>query len=186
MLSVNDLKVGTTFVLDGAPYQVLEAQHLKMAQRRPVMQTKLRNLITGNVQNRQFAQSDMFAEADIERKPIKFIYNHRDKFIFSEISDPSKRFELSEDIIGEQVKFLKPNFEIDAFYFEGKIINVALPIKAQYKVLETPPGVKGNTVSGGTKTATIEGGAQIQVPLFVNEGETIVVNTQTGLYIERA
>lgn len=182
---MNNLKPGVNFILEGAPYVVLESHHLKVAQRRPVMQTKIKNLITGNVQNRNFAQSDSFQEAEIERKPIKFIYSHRGKYFFSEQKNPSKRFDLDENLIGEQKIYLKPDSQVEAIYFNDKIINIALPVKIKLRVTEAPPNIKGNTAQGGTKTAILESGAKVQVPLFVKTGDEIIVNTQTGFYASR-
>ncbi|PJE58347.1 MAG: elongation factor P [Candidatus Portnoybacteria bacterium CG10_big_fil_rev_8_21_14_0_10_36_7] len=185
MLTINDLGVGTTFVYESTPYEVLDSQHLKMAQRRAVLQTKIKNLITGNVLTRNFSQSDYFEEAEIEKKPIKFLYKHRGKYFFCEIDDPSKRFELNAKLIGPSAKFLKANTEVTAFYFNDKAINMAMPIKIELEVVETPPGARGNTATGGTKTAKLESGAEIQVPLFIEHGEIIVINTQLGSYVER-
>lgn len=203
MLGMNDLKIGTFFTLEGQPFEVLYSQHLKMQQRRPVMQTKIKNLITGKTLERNFQQSDYFKEADIQKKEVKFLYSHRGEFWFSEIDNPtaiphrfaksetaepstsSKRFRLGEDIIGESGKFLKPNTLISALLFNNNIINIELPVKMDFKVIEAPPSTRGNTAQGGTKQAKIETGAMINVPLFVNEGDVIRVNTQTGEYAER-
>lgn len=187
MFSISDLKKGTTFVLDGEPYLVLEASHSKMAQRRAVLQTKIRNLISGKVISRNFAQSETVAEAEIERKSLKFIYKHRDKFVFCEPENPAKRIELDNNTIDEQAgKFLKNNMDVEAFVFNEKIISISLPIKMEYIVKDTPPGVRGNTAQGGTKTAILENGTEIQVPLFVNPGDKVRVNTELGTYTERA
>lgn len=186
MLGMNDLKPGIYFIFEGQPYEVLKAQHLKMQQRRPVMQTKIKNLINGKIIERNFQQSDYFEEADIQKKDVKFLYAHRDEFWFSEVNEPSKRFELEQEIIGQEaVKFLKPNTVIMALLFNGQIINIELPVKMDFKVIEAPPSVRGNTAQGGTKQATIETGAIVNVPLFINEGDIIRINTQTGEYSER-
>jgi elongation factor P len=186
MIGPNDLKPGVYFIFEGQPYVVTETHHLKMQQRRPVVQTKMRNMLNGKTLERNMAQSDMFEEADIQKKSVKFLYAHRNEFWFSEINDPSKRFKLEEDVIGDQTKFLKANIELEAITFNGDIINVALPIKMQFKVTEAPPGIRGDTAQGGVKSVTIETGAQINVPLFVNQDDFIIVNTQTGDYVERA
>lgn len=182
---MNDLKIGTFFIVEGQPYEVLFSQHLKMQQRRPVMQTKIKNLLTGKVIERNFQQSDYFKEADIQKKEVKFLYSHRDEFWFSEINDSSKRFKLGEEIIGEAAIFLKSNTTIASLLFNGKIINIELPVKMDFKVIEAPPSVRGNTAQGGTKQVKIETGALINTPLFIEEGDTIKVNTQTGEYAER-
>lgn len=185
MLGITDLKPGVYFILDGEPYEILEAQHSKYAQRRPVMQAKMRSLISGKVLQRNFLQSDMFKEADLEKFSAKFMYNHRDEYWFSALNDPSKRFSFKADQIGEETKYLKQNIEIEALQFEDKIINIKLPIKADYIVKEGPPGIKGDTAQGGTKAVTLETGLILQVPLFINTGDVVRVNTQTGEYVER-
>ena len=185
MIGMNDLKIGTFFTLEGQPYEVLFSQHLKMQQRRPVMQTKIKNLLTGKIIEKNFQQSDYFEEADIEKKEVKFLYSHRDEFWFSEIDDQSKRFKLGEDIISEVSHFLKPNTLISALLFNGVIINIELPVKMDFKVVEAPPSTRGNTAQGGTKQVKLETGIMMDVPLFINEGDIVRVNTQTGEYAER-
>lgn len=185
MLSFNDLKSGVCFILASEPYEVLESRHVKMAQGRPVMQTKVRNLASGKVFQRTFHQADSFEEADLQKISAKFIYSHRGQYWFSETSNPSKRFSLTEEQIGQGAQFLKPNLGIDTVMFDDKVINVNLPIKIDLKIKAAPPGEKGNTAQGGTKPATLETGAKVNVPLFVNEGDVIRVNTQTQEYVER-
>ncbi len=185
-LGVNELKPKTFFLYEDQPYVVLETHHLKMQQRRPVVQTRMRNLLNGKILERNFAQSDVFEEADISRAKVKFLYNHRDKYVFSEENDPSKRFELSDEIIGGQTAFLKPNTVLEAILFNGNIINVELPVKMDFKVIEAPPSIKGNTAQGGTKQVKIETGATINVPLFINQDEIITINTESGEYVSRA
>ncbi|KKS66110.1 MAG: Elongation factor P [Parcubacteria group bacterium GW2011_GWB1_42_6] len=186
MISYNELKPGTLFILDGQPYEVLEFDFLRMQQRKPVAQTKIKNLITGKVLNRNFQNSDNFKEAEIDYKKVKFLYNHRDKFVFCEMENPSVRFELPEESIGEQKRFLKPDSSVEVVMFESKIINIDLPIKMEFKVIEAPPSIKGNTAQGGNKAVKIETGAMINAPLFIEEGDVIRINTQTGEYTERA
>lgn len=186
MLNYNDLKPGTVFILDGEPYQVVEFNFLRMQQRKPVAQTKIRNLISGKVISRTFQHNESFKEAEVNYKKAKFLYGHRGKFVFSEIIDPSKRFELGEEQVGELDKFFKPNCGADLMEFDGKIINIVLPIKMDFEVIEAPPGIKGNTAQGGTKTVKIETGAMINVPLFIEQGDVIKINTQTNEYVERA
>ncbi len=185
-LGVNDLKPKTYFIFEDQPCMVLETHHLKMQQRRPVVQTKFRNLLSGKHLERNFAQSDVFEEADVARRQVKFLYSHRDQFWFSEPNDPSKRFELDAGLIGDQARFLKPNTILDALSWNDKVINVALPIKMTFKVVEAPPAIRGDTATGGTKQIKLDSGATINAPLFVTEGEQIVVNTETGEYVERA
>ncbi len=195
--------------MEGQPYEVLYSQHLKMQQRRPVMQTKIKNLLTGKVIEKNFQQSDYFEEADIQKKEVKFLYSSRDEFWFSEVDDSSnphtkrgympsaqnsnnprsgvgaKRFKLGEKIIGNSAQFLKPNIIITSLLFNGTIINIELPVKIDFKVIEAPPSVRGNTAQGGTKQVKLETGIMMNVPLFINEGDVVRINTQTGEYAER-
>lgn len=186
MLSYTDLTKGTVFKMDGEPYLVLEYNFLRMQQRKPTVQTKLKNLITGKIVAKSFQGSDAFPEAEIEKQPIIFLYANRGEFWFCEKGNPKNRFQLKEDNIGEQAKFLKPNTEIIAYKFSEKIINIELPVKIDYKVVEAPPSYKGNTATGGSKTVKLENGLEIQVPMFINESDVIRVNTSTGEYVERA
>ena len=185
-LGVNELKPKTYFIYEGQPYVVLETHHLKMQQRRPVVQTRMRNMINGKVLERNFAQSDVFEAADVERQRVKYLYGHRGQFWFSYENDPAKRFELSADLLGDATKFLKANTAMDAISFEGTIISVELPVKMEFKVVEAPPAIRGDTAQGGVKQAKIETGAYVNVPLFIEQDDIIVINTQTGDYVERA
>lgn len=185
MLSYFDLRKGIKFVLDGEPYEVLEFQQIGKAQDVFVAKTKIRNLISGKVFDRNFHKDDTFEEAELDKVEAKFIYGRRGKFIFSEAKDPSKRFELAEEQIGSAAKFLKPNQILTGVKFRGEIINIALPIKIDLKVVEAPPGLKGDRAQAGTKPVVLETGATINAPLFVEEGDIIEVNTETGEYVRR-
>lgn len=185
MLTHTDLKKGVRIILNGEPYQVFEARPLQKAQRRVVIQTKIRNLITGNVFDRNFHQGDTFEEAELTKFRAKFLYSHRDRYLFCEEQNPSKRFDLSQEQIGPQSKFLKPNQAVEAILFNEKVINISPPIKIQLKVIEAPPGVKGDRAQGGTKIVTLETGAKIAAPLFIEEGNKIEVNAETGEYVKR-
>jgi len=171
--------------MDGAPYEVLESHFLRMQQRKAVVQTRIRNLITGKVLDRNFQPSDSFDEAEIEKKSAMFIYANRGEYWFHKDGNPKERFSLTGDLVGESGQFLKPNTKVTTMVFNEKVIKVDLPIKMEFKVTEAPPSIKGNTAQGGTKVVTLEGGAKINAPLFVNEGDMIRVNTQTGEYVER-
>lgn len=184
-LSVNELKPKIFFIYEGQPYVILETHHLKMQQRRPVVQTRMRNIINGKVLERNFAQSDVFEEAEVSKQKVKFLYAHREQYWFVNDNDQSKRFELREDILGDSVKFLKPNTILDAILFEDKIINVELPVKMDFKVVEAPPAVRGDTAQGGVKQVKIETGASVNVPLFINQDDIIRINTENGEYTER-
>jgi elongation factor P len=185
MLNYNDLRPGVIFILDRDPYQVLEFSLLKMQQRKPVAQTKIKNLINGKIIDRTFHQNETFQEADIKKEKIKFIYAHRDKFVFCYENDSSKRFELPAEKVGDNAKFLKANAPLESISFEGKIIGLSLPIKMDFEVIEAPPNIKGSTASGGNKIVKIETGAKINVPMFIEQRDIIRINTQTGQYSER-
>jgi len=185
MLEYNEVKSGKFIVLDGTPYEVLSSHVFRKQQRKPVNDTKLRNLMTGKVAENSFHQSEKVEEAEIETRPAKFIYQNRGEYWFCEPSDPSKRFQLPAEKIGDAGKFLKANMLVDLIEFQEKLLGVKMPIKVELKVAEAPPSIKGNTAQGGTKVVTLETGGQVNAPLFVNEGDVIVVNTETGEYVSR-
>ena len=185
MLSYFDLRKGVQFILEGQPYEVLEFKQMGKAQDVVVAQTKIKNLITGKVLYRNFHQQDKFEEAEISKIQMKYLYNHRGEYVFCYVLDPSKRLEFTEDHLGEQIKFLKPNETVEGLLFQEKIINISFPIKVQLKVIEAPPGFKGNTAQGGTKSVTLETGATLDVPLFIETDDVVEVNTETGEYSKR-
>lgn len=207
MLAYNDLRAGVTFVLEGQPYEVLEFNFLRMQQRKPVAQTKIKNLFTGKIVTRNFHMNESFEEAEIEKETVKFLYANRpastrtasprlrggagrqgeadNEYWFSAKDNPAARFKLTAETLGDAAKFLKGNTEVIAFKWNEKLINISPPIKVDLKVTEAPPGLRGDTAQGGTKPATLETGAIISVPLFVNVGDIVRVNTETGTYVER-
>ena len=197
MLTHTDLKKGVKIILDKEPYEILDARPLKMAQRRVIIQTKIKNLINGNGFSKNFHQGETFHEADILKTEVKFLYSHRDRkpsssneadrhrYFFSKKDDPSKRFDLTSKQIGEQARFLKSNQIVEQIIFEEKMINIALPIKVQLKVIESPPGIKGGRSQPGKKQVTLETEAKINVPLFIKEGDIIEINTETDEYVRR-
>jgi len=186
MLTHTDLKKGTQFIYENQPWEVVDSLLVKMAQRRPVVQTKIKNLIDGRFQEKNFQQGDVFEEADLQKINIKFLYSNKGQYFFCEEKDPSKRFSFTEDQIGKQGKFFKPNSMVQGIMFGEKIINVVAPIKVNLKIKEAAPGVKGDRAQGGTKEAILESGAVIQVPLFIEEGDVIEINTELGEYVKRA
>jgi elongation factor P len=185
MLEYNEITVRKYILIDDEPYEVLDSHVFRKQQRKPVNQTKLRNLITGRIVERSFHQSEKADEADLSKRPIKYLYTNRGEFWFCEVNDPSKRFQLPADMLGSPAQFLKPNSSVDALVFDEKIIGVKVPIKVDLKVTEAPPAVKGDTAKGGTKQITLETGAVISGPLFITPGEVIRINTETGEYVER-
>lgn len=159
---------------------------MKKAQREGIAQVKMKNMISGKVIEASFHSNDTFAEADLPKLRAKYLYNHRGKFFFCEEEDSSKRFELTEEQIGSGAKFLKAGAIIEALLFEENVISVSMPIKVQLKVTDAPPGVKGDRAQGGVKSVILETGAQINAPLFVETGDIIEINTETGEYARRA
>ena len=185
MISYNELKKGIRVIIDKEPYEILESSPMFKARGHSVLQTKLKNLKTGNLISRTFHPSGSFEEAEVLRKEAKFIYSHQDKYVFSEKDNSSKRFELTGEQIGEKKEFLKSNQILEALIFENEIINIALPIKINLKVTEAPPGIKGERAQSGTKTVTLETGTKINVPIFIKRGDIIEVNSETGEYVRR-
>lgn len=185
MIDHTQLRKGVQIVLDGAPYEILESAPMKKAQRRVVIQARLRNLLTGNMLARNFHQGDTFEEAELVKTECIFLYAHRGTYVFCEKNNRAKRFELEESALGESASFLKQNQEVTAVQFEGKLINVILPIKVHLKVTEAPPGVKGDRAQGGTKSVTLETGTVMQAPLFIETGDVIEINTDKGEYVRR-
>lgn len=185
MLSYTDLKKGVLFLIDGEPHEVLESSFSRMQQRKAVVQTKIKNLRTGKIVEKNFQPSDEFKEANIEKRPLRFLYTHREEFVFMEPDNPQHRHSLKKEFIGDKERWFKPNIEVVALFLNEEIIGFSLPVKMDFRITEAPPGVQGNRAQSGTKSATIETGIIIQVPLFISVGDVIRVNTETGEYVER-
>jgi elongation factor P len=185
MLSYAELDRGVIIVINDQPYEIVEAQNTFKGRGHSYLQMKLRNLMNGAVIAKTAQPRDSFEEADVEEKEAKFIFGNKGKYTFSDIKDSSKRFELTEEQIGEKAGFLKTNEEVKTIIFNDKIINVIIPIKVQLKVTEVPPGVKGDRAQSGTKLVTLETGRKIDAPLFVNEGDIIEINTESATYVRR-
>ncbi len=185
MLTINDLKNKMVVLIAGAPYQVLEVKHQHLGRGGASVQTRIKNLVTGQVFSRNFKPADTFGEAEIEKRPLVYLYAHRGEYVFAEQSNPRNRFSLKAAALGETAKWLKPNAEVTALYLEEKLLTIAVPIKMDFKVIEAPAGIRGDTAQGGTKTVTIETGTKIQTPLFIRAGDMIRINTETGEYAER-
>jgi elongation factor P len=186
MLGYNEILPKKVILLEGEPYEVLDAHVFRKQQRKPVNQTKLRHLISGKVTEQSFHVSEKVEEADLSTRTIKYLYENRGEYWFNDPNNPKDRFELDADLIGTPGRFLIPNAEVEALVFNEKIISIRVPIKVTLKVKDAPPAVRGNTAQGGTKSITLETGATVNAPLFINEGDTVIVNTQTGEYVERA
>lgn len=184
-LAYNEILTKTVIVMNGEPFLVLDAHVFRKQQRKPVNQTKLKSLKTGRVIEQTFHQNENAVEADLEKKTIVFIYENRGVYWFHEAGNPSQRFELSRDVLGDQVAFIKPKSEVEAVVFNDEIIGVKIPIKVELLVKEAAPAIKGNTVQGGSKEVILETGAKLQVPMFINEGDVVRINTESGEYTER-
>ena len=186
MIGVGDLKRGLTVELEGEPYQVVEYQQHKMQQRAPVLKMKLRHLKSRRLIERSFQAYNLKLQAaDVEHRTAKYIYNDDDLYYFMD-SDTYDQFPLSREQLGDVLSYLTDQTEVALLFYNGDPINVDLPTTVDLKIEETPPGVKGDTAQGGTKPATLETGLVTQVPLFVNPGETIRVDTRNGEYVARA
>lgn len=171
--------------MDGQPYEVLDAHVFRKQQRKPVNQTKLRHFITGKVTEQAFHVSEKVPEADLSTKSVKYLYSNKGEQWFCAENNPADRFMLSAETIGTGGQFMKPNMIVEALVFDEKIIGIKVPIKMELKVTEAPPAVRGNTAQGGNKIVTLETGATINAPLFINEGDIVRINTETGEYVER-
>jgi len=185
MLSYSEITQRKYIVQDGEPYEVLSSAITKKQRQKPTNQTKLKNLRTGKVTEKSFHQSDTVEEADITKKKALFIYNHRNEFWFSDIDNTSNRWKIDENHIGNKGKYLKEKTVIDILLFNDEILGIQLPPKVDLLVTDAPPAVKGNTAQGGSKQITLETGMTLNAPLFINEGDTVRVNTETGEYSER-
>lgn len=185
MLGMNDLRAGIVFKMDGEPYLILLSNFLRMAQRKPVRQAKVRNLITGKILELSFKLDDRFEEADVQRVQASYLY-HDDEtatFMNTETYDQVS-VELAN--LGDFTNYLQDGAEVSLLLFEGKPIGVDLPKKVDLKVTETPDAVRGDTAQGSVmKEAKVETGYTVRVPMFIKQGDTIRINTDTGDYVER-
>ncbi len=185
MLEYNEVVERKYIVYEGAPYEVIHSHVFRKQQRKPVNAVKMKNLITGKVAEVSFHVSDKVEEADMSSRDIKYLYANRGEYWFCEANDPSKRFTLSEAVLGNGMQFLKQNSIVSALIFDEKIIGIKIPIKVDLKVIEAFPAVKGDTARGGSKQVKVETGATVTVPMFVKEGDILRINTETGEYTDR-
>jgi elongation factor P len=186
MLEYNEIKQKKIIVFEGEPHEVLSSHVFRKQQRKPVNQTKLKNLMSGKVTEYSFHQSETAEEADIVKRTATYLYNHRGEWWFADPKNPKDRFTVSEEILGTRQNFLIPNTSVELLTFDDTIIGVSIPIKMTFTVTDAPPSIKGSTATGSNKVVTIETGATINTPMFVNAGDRIIVNTETGEYAERA
>ncbi|MFH0988244.1 MAG: elongation factor P [Parcubacteria group bacterium] len=182
--SLNDIKKGITVIAEGNPCLVLEANFVRMQQRKPVMQTKLKDLVTGKVLEINYHPGDRVEEAELERRKANYLYkDENNAYFMDEVSFEQLSFSLAE--VGYYLNFLKEGQGALVLYFQDKPISISIPPKVELKVVEAPPAVKGDTVSGATKPIVLETGYTVNAPLFIKEGEIVRVNTETGEYVER-
>lgn len=185
MLNISRIEKAMILKIDQQLWAVVGIDFVSPGKGPAFYRMRLRSLRTGNVVEKTYKSGETFEEVELEKKSIKYLYTHRDQYFFCEESNPSARFELTKEVLGNAVNFMKPNQVVEAISYEGKVISVNLPIKVVLKVTEAPPGAKGDRAQAGTKSVTLETGAQIAVPLFVDQGDMIEVNTETGEYVKR-
>ncbi len=185
VLSYNEITPKKVIIFNDEPYLVLSYHVFRKQQRKPVNITKLKNLKSGRVIENTFHVNEVAEEADLENQNIIFIYRKGSEFWFHQTGKPGERFALSEDLIGDAGKYIKEGSELKALVYDEEIIGVKVPIKIDLKITETVDAVKGNTSSGALKEAVLETGATVMVPMFINEGDVIAINTEEGTYSER-
>ncbi len=185
ILAYNEILPKKIIIHNDEPYIVISAHVFRKQQRKPVNQTKLKSLATGKVVEPTFHQNETAREADVSTRTISFVYANRGEYTFCDPENPADRFTLDEDLVGSQGKFLKAKSEVEALVYDDNIIGIKFPIKVELKVTEAMPAVKGNTAQGASKEVKLETGATIFAPMFINEGDIISVNTETGDYAER-
>jgi len=183
-VSINEIKSGLTLLVDGDVYQVVEFQHVKPGKGAAFVRTKLRNLKNGGIQERTFRGDEKIEEAFIEEKKLQYLYASGNIYHFMD-QDNFEEITISDDMLGDKRKFLKDNLDVVAYLYKNEILNINPPNFIEFKIIHTEPGIKGDTAKSGTKPATIETGATVQVPLFIDVGDTIKVDSRTGEYVER-
>ncbi len=191
LLEYNEIRVGKVIIFNGEPCEILDNHVARTQQRKPQNQVKMRSLKSGKAYNQSFHVSDSAEEADIEKRETKFLFTNKGEYWFADPKDPSNRFMLAKELLGDKAKYLTPNGMATALVWtnedeEEETIGVALPVKMTFEVKEAPPAIKGDTRTGGSKQVVLDNGAVINCPLFVDVGDKIVVNTETNEYVERA
>jgi elongation factor P len=184
MVNPSDFRNGMTIEWEGNLWVVLEFQQGQNARGDTFFRTKLRNIRTGSIIDQKFRDKDRFARARIEKVPMQYLYSDGDSHVFMNI-ESYDQLPLSDDQLGDALKYLKENASLDVLMYDGRILGVELPTTVDLKVRETAPGFRGDTAAGGGKPATVETGLTLNVPFFVNEGDTVRVDTRTGAYVER-
>lgn len=185
MVTAGDFRNGVTFEMDGNVVQIIEFQHVKPGKGAAFVRTKIRNVITGSVVEKTFSPTDKFPTAFVERKDMQYLYNDGDLYYFMD-NETYENIPINAGILGDNFKFVKENTDVKVLSYKGNIFGVEPPFFMELQVTQTDPGFKGNTATNTTKPATLETGAVINVPLFIDEGDMIRVDTRTGEYMERA
>ena len=185
MLNFNEIKMGRVIKVNNEPYIIIKTDHHKMGRGGAVLKVKCRNLINGNILERTYQGAEKEEEAETETKKANFMYKDKDEAYFMDNAN-FEQFNLPLEEIGESAQFLKEGVDVDVLYFESRPVSISLPIKMDFKVVSAPPGVKGNSAGNVNKQVEIETGAKVNVPMFINEGDMIRINTDTGEYVERA
>ena len=185
MISVTELRNGTKVEMDGGLWECLEYSHLKMGRGGAKVVTKFRNMETGSIVDRTFNSGEKLQDIYVEGKKMQFLYKDGSDFVFMDL-ETYDQVHLPPSLVGDAAKFMKENTEIEVAMYGDKPLSITLPNQVILKITQTAPGVRGDTVSGGTKPATLETGAVVQVPLFVEQGTDVKVDTRTGQYLSRA
>lgn len=185
MISAGDFRNGVTIELEGNVYQIIEFQHVKPGKGAAFVRTKLKNIKNGGVVEKTFRPTEKCPQAHIDRKDMQYLYNDGDLYYFMDVEN-YEQIALSTDDIGDALKFVKENENVKVLSHNGNIFGIEPPLFVELEVTETEPGFKGDTATGATKPATVETGAQINVPLFINQGEIIKIDTRTGEYLGRS
>jgi len=185
MIDAGELKKGINIELDGGIYQIVEYQHVKMQQRKPVIRLKLRDLRSGRIIERNFQSGDKFIQAFLEHRSVQYLYNDGSLYYFMD-NESYEQIALTAAQIGDGVNYLKEGLTLEILTHKGETVSIELPIAVELKVVETEPGFKGDTATAGTKPAKLETGIEVQVPLFINIDDAIKVDTRTGEYLEKA
>lgn len=184
MISAGDFRNGATFDDNGNVFQIIEFQHVKPGKGAAFVRTKIKNVITGSVVERTFNPSEKFPTAFIEKREMQYLYKEDNIYFFMD-NETYEQEPINEDALGDNFKFVKENTDVKVLSYKGKVFGVEPPFFMELEVTETEPGVKGNTASNATKQAILETGATLNVPMFINEGDKIRVDTRTGEYMER-
>lgn len=185
MISVNDFKTGLTILVDGEIFTVLDFQHVKPGKGAAFVRSKLRNIRNGNTVEKTFRAGENVEPAHIENKNMQFLYSSGDEYTFMD-NETYDQINLSRSQLEWEINFLKDNMVVQIMSYQGEILGVSLPNTVELQVTETEPGIKGNTATGATKNATLETGFRVQVPLFINENDVLIIDTRDGKYISRA